>query len=69
MEGVSYRSFDELAAAFEADRLTPQLLKPAMTAVVGGLLDAINARVKGSPEASKAAAALAAFAKAKEKKK
>jgi hypothetical protein len=43
---------------FEADVLTPQLLKPAVTTGMADYLDAINAFLKSSAEAKKAETAL-----------
>lgn len=50
-------------AAFQADTLTPQLLKPCVTAAMASVLDAVNAKVKASPSAKKADAALKQWVK------
>jgi len=70
VEGKAYGPGDGAAmeADFAADSLTPQRLKPALTAAVAGLLDAVNAAVRASPEAKKADATLRALLKGSGKK-
>ena len=68
VEGKVYSEVGEMEAAFEADALTPQLLKPALTATMASLLDACNSRIKANPEAKKAEATIAALRSRNKKK-
>jgi len=51
-----------MKADFEADALSPQLLKPAATTAMAAMLDVINSHLKKQPDAKKAEASIKAWA-------
>jgi hypothetical protein len=71
LNGRTYTSVDwsEAVAAFAKDDLTPQIVKPAVTAAMGSLLDAINVRAKSDSTAKKAEQIMKAFIKKQKQKK
>lgn len=71
LDGRTYTSADwsEAVAAFAKDELTPQILKPAVTAAMGSLLDAINSHAKSDAIATKAEQTMKAFIKKQKQQK
>ena len=57
------KNWADAEAAFGEDKLTPQILKPAVTSAMADVLNAINSHIKESPTAKKADKTLKAFIK------